>query len=177
MREEKSQALREAFNLLDTNRDGSLSVEELRQGLSNQLSIAVTVTQASDLMKVFDESGDGELQFEEFQGLEPMKRKLEILMRNEEAAADKARAESIEAKRASLEAKLRSDLISEYLNESPPTLIDRVVSVLPYALPFVDSLQYGRFIVAIFNQNPFVESVVSFYKVCLANFATLGGHF
>jgi len=44
----------------------------------------------------------------------------------------------------------------EILNEKDPTTRDKIVSVLPYLFPLMDSLQFARFFIVDNIDNPFV---------------------
>lgn len=56
---------------------------------------SINEEQAKKLMETFDESGDGALQFQEFQTLEVFRRRLDDLMREEKQAAVDARVGAI----------------------------------------------------------------------------------
>lgn len=94
-------------------------------------------------MDAFDDSGDGALQLEEFVTVDKFRNKLESLARDEKALAVEA------AKQAKLEEEeaIKSAMRMEMLNEKPPTNQDKIVSILPYLLPLLDGLQYGRFLI------------------------------
>ena len=63
-----------AFESFDTNKDGSISLEELKAGLENAFKdLVITKEQAEKLMITFDKSQDGAIQFDEFQGVEAFK--------------------------------------------------------------------------------------------------------
>ena len=63
-----------AFESFDTNKDGSISVEELKAGLENAFKdLVITEEQAAKLMITFDKSKDGAIQLDEFQGAEAFK--------------------------------------------------------------------------------------------------------
>lgn len=139
-----AQAIAEVFSDFDTNKDGSISIEELRNGLERELKAAVTEEQARQIMAAFDRSGDGALQLDEFKSVDEFKIKLENVIREERSRADKAAAEAREAKIAADAADKLAKEISTILNDRPPTFSDRLVSLLPYLLPLLDSLDYGK---------------------------------
>jgi Ca2+-binding EF-hand superfamily protein len=55
---------------LDTNKDGSISLQELKDALSTQLESVVSEEQALKIMSRFDTDGDGSIQLDEFKGTE-----------------------------------------------------------------------------------------------------------
>ena len=60
--------LREAFNVFDKNRDGSISTDEFRQVLVN-MQIKLTPAQIAQLLQRIDINRDGKLTYEEFRKL------------------------------------------------------------------------------------------------------------
>jgi len=95
------------------------------------------------LMESFDGSGDGALQIEEFVTLEKFRNTLEALAREDkQIALEEAKLAKIEEEKAQLEA-----MKLEMLNDAPPTNRDKLVSILPYLLPLLDGLQWGRFLI------------------------------
>jgi Ca2+-binding EF-hand superfamily protein len=54
--------------MLDTNQDGSISLQELKDALATQLESVVSEEVALKIMKRFDTSGDGAIQLDEFKG-------------------------------------------------------------------------------------------------------------
>ena len=61
-------ALAQTFAILDTNKDGKISLQELKDGLATQLESIVSEEQALKIMKRFDTDGDGAIQLGEFKG-------------------------------------------------------------------------------------------------------------
>ena len=57
--------LKQAFNKVDTSKDGAISKEELKV-LLKELGEAFTDEAAEDMIKVADLDGDGKIQFDEF---------------------------------------------------------------------------------------------------------------
>mmetsp|Transcript_20282 Transcript_20282/g.29679 ORF Transcript_20282/g.29679 Transcript_20282/m.29679 type:complete len:391 (+) Transcript_20282:120-1292(+) len=154
-------AAEKAFRDFDTNKDGEISMAELKAGLEKTLKVELSDSRVKKLMKDFDTSGDGALQLDEFVGVDQFRNKLEALAREErDAAAAAKKAALLEAEQAALaEARL------EFLNESEPTTTDKLVSVLPYLFPLMDGLQYGRFILSDAEGNPLVAIVAVIYAL------------
>ena len=66
-REKRERELRKAFDVFDSDKSGSLSVEELRAVLMRPGGgHAMTIEQVQAIIDEFDTNKDGELQFEEF---------------------------------------------------------------------------------------------------------------
>lgn len=63
--EEQKADLREIFELVDTDRSGSISTNELHQ-LMHMLGMNLTVEEVVAMVTEIDENCDGEIQFEEF---------------------------------------------------------------------------------------------------------------
>ena len=113
-------------------------------------------------MDVFDTSGDGALQVDEFVTLDKFRNQLEALAREEKRIAAEAAQES---KRQEQEA-LLAEAKLEFLNEKEPTTSDKVLSVLPYLFPLMDGLQYGRFLLgAEDGSNPFIVILALLYTL------------
>ncbi|KAL3940967.1 MAG: hypothetical protein SGBAC_004597 [Bacillariaceae sp.] len=159
--EELAAATEVVFRKFDTNQDGEISMEELKKGLEKSLKIELTDSRVEQIMKNFDVSGDGKLQLDEMVGLEKFRNKLEALAREEKLQALEAKkAAEIEAKEA-LVAEVRLNL----LNDKEPTTRDKLVSVLPYLFPLMDSLQFGRFLIVENADNPFVVVLALLYAL------------
>ena len=135
-------AAEKAFERFDTNKDGEISLEELKAGLEKNLKIELSDKRAKELMDVFDDSGDGALQPNEMVTIDRFKNKLEQLVREEKRLAAEAQKQAkLEEEQAALaEAKLA------VLNEKPPTTSEKFLSILPYLFPLMDGLAYGRFL-------------------------------
>jgi len=139
VQKERLAAVSEAFSDFDTNNDGSISVEELRIGLVKVLKDeSVSEDLAKKLMAAFDESGDGAIQLNEFKGVEAFKQKIEGFLREERDAALQAEVQAKEAKAAAELEELRAEALAQFLNDGPPSISDRFVSLLPYLFPLLD---------------------------------------
>ena len=164
--QERVIAVLDAFKTFDTNNDGSISMEELREGLSkNFTKSAVTDELARKVMEAFDASGDGALQINELKGVDAFKMKLETLLRDEREAALRAVAEAKEAQAAAALEEQRASALAQFLNDGPPSLSDRIVSLLPYLFPLLDAIQYGRFLINTELDNPFVATLTVLFNL------------
>lgn len=114
-------------------------------------------------MQYFDTSGDGVLALDEFVTVDRFRNQLESLAREEKEKANKA---IQEVKRQEQEVLLAQAKL-EFLNEKEPTTTDKVLSVLPYLFPLMDSLQYGRFLLGSDDAgaNPFVIVLAVLYSI------------
>lgn len=158
---EIAKAAESAFRKFDTNQDGEISFEELKAGLEKSLKTELPENRVKKLMEDFDVSGDGKLQLEEFVGVEKFRNRLEQMVRDEkQQAKDATKAATKEAEMAKL-AEARMAL----LNDNEPTTKDKIVSVLPYLFPLVDSLQFGRFLITENPDNPFLIALALFYTL------------
>jgi hypothetical protein len=102
------------------------------------------------LLADFDKSGDGQLQVEDFAGVEQFRNRLEALARDEKAR-------SMEIAKAAKKEEEISKLMEaqmEMINDKPPTNIDKLLSVIPYLFPLLDSLQFAGFLVNANPENP-----------------------
>ena len=122
-------------------------------------------------MQAFDDSGDGSLQPAEFRGVEEFKRKLELLIREEKEAANNLLLKARKAKKAAEVAEARSSALAEVINDRPPTIVDRLLSVLPYTFPFLDALTYAEYLLRSVDgvgpgeNNPVIAFVIIMYKL------------
>jgi hypothetical protein len=113
------------------------------------------------LMEGFDVSGDGKLQLDEFVSLNKFGNKLEMLNREEKKMTlDSQKAAQMESEKALL-AEARLSL----MNEGEPTTTDKIVSALPYLLPLLDGLQFGRFLLAENLDNPVFGILALLYNI------------
>jgi Ca2+-binding EF-hand superfamily protein len=140
--QQRADATARAFQQFDTNRDGSVSVKELQGGLEKALRKELDESRVQKLMDQLDRSGDGVLQVDEFVDLETLRNRFDAIIREEQGAAKEA------LKQAKLEAEAAALLQArrELLNDKEPTTTDKIISILPYLLPLLDGLQFGRFL-------------------------------
>jgi hypothetical protein len=159
--EEISVAIESAFRKFDTNKDGEISFGELKAGLEKSLKMELPEQRVLKLMQDFDVSGDGKLQQEEFVGVEQFRNRLEQLIQEEKMQArEAAKAAQKEAEMAKLaEARLN------ILNDKEPTTRDKILSVLPYLFPLLDSLQFGRFLIVENPDNPLFVGLALLYAL------------
>lgn len=163
---ELNQKLAATFSKLDINKDGSLSVQELKEALSVQLRLSVSDELAQKVLQKFDTSGDGAIQLDEFKGMDAFKMMFERII-NEEKMSEMEITKK--ANLAQKEAKLANEKIlkiSELVNSSPPTFGDKLVSLLPYILPLCDVLPYSKdFIISnqLENDNIILNFASAFY--------------
>jgi Ca2+-binding EF-hand superfamily protein len=159
--QEMSAIAESAFRKFDTNQDGGISLNELKAGLEKSFKMELPDKRVQQLMEGYDVSGDGKLQLDEFVSVSKFGNKLEMLNREDkQMALDSKKAAQMEAEKALL-AETRMSLI----NEGEPTTTDKIVSALPYLLPLLDSLQFGRFLLAQNSDNPVVGILGLLYTV------------
>lgn len=151
-----AQAVSQVFRRFDTNKDGEISITELQQGLEKLFKMKIPEDRASQLMKDFDINGDGTLQLDEFVGVDKFRNKLEALVREER---DLARQQAKEAQEQAQQAQVVQAQM-ELVNDNPPTVSDKVLSVLPYLFPLVDGLQFARFLIEGHPDNPLAMGAV-----------------
>jgi len=163
---EKAEALaraaEHAFRTFDTNQDGEISLQELKDGLERLWKTELSESRVKELLSAFDASGDGSLQLDEFVTVDRFRNKLDSLAREEKELAAKAKREADEE---AVAAKLAEARL-EFLNDRPPSGTDKLISILPYLFPLMDGLQYGRFLLG--NEdgsNPLVAAVAILYTL------------
>lgn len=76
---------------------------------------------------------------------------------------DNERMAALDAKEAK-EAAEKAEAKLAFLNEQPPTTLDKIYSILPYLFPLLDGLQYGRFLLQ-GEDNPIINTIALFYVV------------
>lgn len=152
--EERAEVARIAFEKFDANTDGKISTEELKSGLEQSLKLdgLINDDRIAKLMKEFDLSGDGYLQLDEMVSVDQFRNKLEAYAREEKRLAREA---AIGAQKEEEMAKLAEAKLA-ILNDKDPTQRDKIVSILPYLFPLLDSLQFGRFLINDNVDNPIV---------------------
>jgi len=156
-------AAEKAFNKFDINSDGEVSLSELKLGLEKELKTEISEKRVKELMKIFDTSGDGALQLDEFVTVDRFRNQLEAIAREEKRLA----AEAEQEKKRQEQEVLLAEAKLEFLNEKEPTLSDKALSVLPYLFPLMDGLQYGRFLLSSDDAgaNPFVVILAVLYSL------------
>ena len=65
--EEQKQEIKEAFDLFDTDRSGTISIKELKNVLEGGMNISKKVW--SDIIREVDKDGDGEIDLHEFESI------------------------------------------------------------------------------------------------------------
>mmetsp|Transcript_35402 Transcript_35402/g.62141 ORF Transcript_35402/g.62141 Transcript_35402/m.62141 type:complete len:400 (+) Transcript_35402:431-1630(+) len=160
---QRAEAAEKAFRKFDINSDGEVSLTELKMGLEKVLKTEISDKRVKELMEVFDKSGDGSLQLDDFVTVERFRNQLEALAREEKRRAVEAGQES---KRQEQEA-LLAEAKLEFLNDKEPTTKDKIISVLPYLFPLMDGVQYGRFLLGSddASANPFVAILALLYTL------------
>eukprot|EP00985_Skeletonema_marinoi_P031722 scaffold37781_cov198-Skeletonema_marinoi.AAC.5 len=158
-----AEAAEKAFNKFDVNSDGEVSLSELKMGLEKELKTEISEKRVTELMKIFDTSGDGALQLDEFVTVDRFRNQLEALAREEKRLA----AEAEQEKKRQEQEVLLAEAKLEFLNEKEPTMSDKALSVLPYLFPLMDGLQYGRFLLSSDDAgaNPFVVILAVLYSL------------
>lgn len=159
--QELADAAEKAFRQFDTNKDGEISVAELKAGLEKVLKTELSDKRVEQLMKEFDDSGDGSLQLEEFVGVDKFRNKLEMLSQEEKRLAAEAKRKALAEEELSKLAQARLEI----LNDKEPTTSDKLISILPYLFPLMDGLQYGRFLLGAdgAESNPLVILLAVIY--------------
>lgn len=157
-KEERANETERAFRKFDTNKDGQVSFEELKQGLEKYLKTELKEDRVKKLMEEFDASGDGSLQLDEFVNVEQFRNRLEAIVRDEKAVALEAQVTAKKAAEAAAFAVAKMELI----NEKEPTLSEKALATLPYLLPLLDGLQFGRFLLE-GQDNPAIAVLAGLY--------------
>lgn len=157
--QELANAAAVAFERFDKDKDGEINLEDLKSGLEKTLKMELSDERVRTIMNEFDVSGDGKLQVDEMVTVDQFRNKLEKIVQEEKRLAKEA---AVAAKQEEDAAKL-AEARMNILNESAPTTRDRIVSVLPYLFPLMDSLQFGRFLLVENADNPLVTGLALLY--------------
>ncbi|KAL3927276.1 MAG: hypothetical protein SGARI_005368, partial [Bacillariaceae sp.] len=139
-----------AFEKFDSNNDGVITVEELKQGLEKTLKTELSEERVKSLLDEFDASGDGLLQVEEMVTVDQFRNKLEYLKEDEKRLAKEAQIAAKQEEEAAKLVEARANMI----NDNAPSNQDKLLSILPYLFPLMDSLQFGRFLLVENADNP-----------------------
>lgn len=158
--EEIADATERAFRKFDVNKDGEISLEELKEGLEKVLKTELEEKRVRKLMEEFDTSGDGVLQMEEFVSVDRFRSRLEGLIRDEKAAAVEAKKQAKKEKEAAILAEARANI----LNDGPATNKEKILSTIPYLFPLMDGLLFGRFLLTD-TDNPAVQILALIYTL------------
>lgn len=166
--QERAEAIAEVFRSFDTNNDGEISLEEFKNGLREYLvdsKVDYTDQQLARVLRAFDNSGDGALQLEEFKGIDAFMKKLDELVVEEKDQAIQAQFEAREAAEQAKLEQAKIDALADILNDAPASGSDKIVSLIPYLFPLVDSIQYGIYMFSKEEGNPIVSFVVTIYAI------------
>ncbi|CAI7806878.1 unnamed protein product [Closterium sp. NIES-53] len=66
LEENEVQALRDQFNAMDINKDGTITIDEIRQALSHDLPFEVKESRVLQILQAMDTNCDGIIDFDEF---------------------------------------------------------------------------------------------------------------
>jgi hypothetical protein len=156
----RAKATEKAFKQFDANNDGEVSLDELKTTLEKTFKMELSEDRVDMLMRDFDKSGDGKLQRDEFVSVEQFRNRLEYLAQEERRnSLEKSK---IAAKEAEISKLIESQL--EFINDKPPTATDKVVSVLPYLFPLMDSVVFGQYLLQ-GADNPAVQGLAVAYSI------------
>jgi len=134
-----SEMAMKTFTKFDLNNDGTISIDELKVGLEKAVKREIPQNRIEKLFQKIDANGDGVLQLEEFVSVDRLKNQLDFIVQEEKAVA----LEEAKLAQKMKEEEKQREMIVSLVNDGEPTGSDRVVSVLPYLFPLLDSLQYA----------------------------------
>jgi len=158
---QRAKATERAFQQFDTNNDGEVTLDELKSALERTFQMELPDDRVKTLMSEFDKSGDGRLQKDEFVGVEQFRSRLEYLAAEEKRKALEA------TKNAQKEAEVSRAIESQLalINDKEPTGTDKIVSVLPYLFPLMDSILFGQYLFQGNENNPVVTGLAILYGI------------
>jgi hypothetical protein len=156
-----SESTQKAFSKFDLNKDGTISVDELKAGLEKAFKQEIPESRIKQLVDKFDQNGDGILQMNEFVSVDKMRNQLDALIREEKGIELE---ESKRVQQAEESEKLREMRVA-ILNDGEPTKTDKIVSVTPYVLPLLDSLLFVSFFATKHPDNVFAQIAVIAYSL------------
>jgi hypothetical protein len=156
-----SETTQKVFSKFDLNKDGTISVDELKAGLEKAFKHEIPESRIEKLVDKFDQNGDGILQMDELVSVDKMRNQLDALIREEKAIEleESKRVQQVEESE-----KLR-EMRMAILNDGKPTTTDKIVSVAPYVLPLLDSLQFASFFATKHPDNVFAQVAVIAYTL------------
>eukprot|EP00980_Cylindrotheca_fusiformis_P000283 scaffold66_cov115-Cylindrotheca_fusiformis.AAC.15 len=156
-----SEATKRAFAKFDLNKDGAISADELKAGLEKAFKNEIPYNRIKKLVDKFDQNGDGKLQMNEFVSVDKLRNQLDSLIREEKAIE---LSESKRVQQAKESEKLKEMLVS-IINDDEPTASDKALSVAPYLLPLLDSLQFAAFFAVNHPDNVFAQAAAVAYGI------------
>jgi hypothetical protein len=156
-----SESTQKAFSKFDINKDGTISVDELKAGLEKAFKHEIPESRIEKLVVKFDQNGDGILQMDEFVSVDKMRNQLDSLIREEKGI------ELEESKRVQQaeESEKLSEMRMALVNDGEPTTTDKVLSVAPYILPLLDSIQFASFFATKHPDNVFAQGALIAYTL------------
>jgi len=156
-----SESTQKAFSKFDINKDGTISVDELKAGLEKAFKHEIPESRIEKLVVKFDQNGDGILQMDEFVSVDKMRNQLDSLIREEKGI------ELEESKRVQQaeESEKLSEMRMALVNDGEPTTTDKVLSVAPYILPLLDSIQFASFFATKHPDNVFAQVAIIAYTL------------
>eukprot|EP00980_Cylindrotheca_fusiformis_P017095 scaffold5247_cov130-Cylindrotheca_fusiformis.AAC.14 len=156
-----AESAKKVFEKFDLNKDGSITVSELKQGLQKSMKTEIPESRIKKLVDFFDKNGDGKLQLNEFVSEDKLRNQLDFLIREEKALE---LVNSKQVRQAQEAEKLKETLMS-IINEDEPTTSDKILSTVPYLLPLLESLQFAAFFAVKNPDNPLAQAAAVAYGV------------